>query len=109
MIEIDSAADRAAARSTGTARRHAIEHGARAFQDFDALDEVCRDGVVRRDPIQAVQPKIAAVIVETADEQTVGATACRLNDADRGIVRQNVADRPRLLILRSVLPCNWSD
>ena len=60
------------------------------------------DGIVRRDPIQAVQAEIAAVIVEAADEEAVRATACRLNDADRGIVRKNVADGPRLLILNQL-------
>ena len=97
-MRLTAAADRAAAGRAGAAYRHAIEHGAGTFEDFNPLDEICAGGIVRRDPGKAVQGKIAAVVVEAANKQTVGAATRRLNDADRGIVRENVTDGPGLLI-----------
>ena len=96
--EIDAAADGAAARNTGAARRHAIEHRAGALEDLNPLDEIGANGIVRCDSVKAIQPEIAAVIVETANKQGVGAAACRLHDPDGRVVRQDVANGARLLI-----------
>lgn len=97
--QIDAAADRTAARDTGAAGRHAVEQRARPLQHLDALNEISSRGIIWSDSVQTIQPIVAAVIVEAANEETIRTTARRLNDPDGGIVGENVTDRTCLLVL----------
>ena len=86
--------------------RHAVKERRRAFQDFDALDVVREQPIVRRDAVDAVEGDLAGVAFadrKAANEEGVEDAAGLAHEADRSVVAGDVAHRHGLLVLDRLL------